>query len=194
MSFTYTQKKHTGITMIDINLEAEKIAKIAQLRKTEICKEDNGISDMQSFVVFQRGDLFECRQSGKNGHPFKALPDVLSDAYNDGLDEFDTVSIVVDSYVRLKKLDSNTGYKQGDLEKEYKRNPNSSVSEALTVVTYGYNGGSAGRCVTYVYNDQGLPEFTVLDEDSNDEAVIKSEFVDFVMSKYIEFCKKGKQQ
>lgn len=194
MSFTYTQKKHTGITMIDINLEAEKIAKIAQLRKTEICTEDNGISDMQSFVVFQRGDLFECRQSGKNGHPFESLPDVLSEAYNDGLDEFDTVSIVVDSYVRLKKLDSNTGYKQGDLEKEYKRNPNSSVSEALTVVTYGYNGGSAGRCVTYVYNDQGLPEFTVLDKDSNDEAVIKSEFVDFVMSKYIEFCKKGKQQ
>jgi hypothetical protein len=179
--------------MIDIEIEAEKIAKIAQLRKTEICTEDNGISDMQSFVVFQKGDMFECRQSGKNGHPFESLPDVLSEAYDDGLDEFDTVSIVVDSYIRLKKLDSVTGYQNGDLAKEYKNNPNSSVSEALTVVTYGYDGGSAGKCVTYVYNDRGLPEFTVLD-DSEKETVIGSQFVDFVMSRYIEFCKKGKQQ
>jgi hypothetical protein len=63
----------------------------------------------------------------------------------------------------------------------------------LTVVTYGYDGGSAGKCVTYVYNDRGLPEFTVLD-DSEKETVIGSQFVDFVMSRYIEFCKKGKQQ
>ena len=77
--------------MIDVLVEVEKIAKIAQLRKTEICKEDNGISDMQSFVVFQKGDMLECRQSGVDGHPFELLPDVLSDAYNDGLDEFEEV-------------------------------------------------------------------------------------------------------
>ena len=174
---------------MDIDIEAEKIVKIAQLRKTEICKEDNGISDMQSFVVFQRGDLFECRQSGIDGHPFESLPTVLSDAYNDGLDEFDTVSIVVDSYVRLKKLDSLTGYQRGDLEKEYKNNPDTPVSEALTVATYGYDGSSAGKCVKYVYNDNGLPEFTMIDEG---EATIRSEFVDFVMTNYIEFCKRGK--
>jgi hypothetical protein len=178
--------------VIDVLVEVEKIAKIAQLRKTEICKEDNGISDMQSFVVFQKGDMFECRQSGVDGHPFELLPDVLSDAYNDGLDEFDTVSIVVDSYVRLKKVDSVTGYKRGDLEREYKNNPNAPVSEALTVATYGYDGGSAGKCVTYVYDDNGLPEFTVLKDI--EDGVVKSEFVDFVMSRYIEFCKRGKTQ
>lgn len=193
MSFSHTKKRHTGIQMIDINVEVEKVAKIAQLRKTEVCAEDNGITDMQSFIVFQRGDVFECRQSGKDGHPFQSLPDVLNDAYHDGLDVFDTVSIVVDSYVRLKKLDSDTGYRKGDLEREYKSNPNSSVSEALTVVTYGYEGGSAGSCVTYVYNDHGLPEFTVLDK-GHDDAVIRSEFVDFVMSKYIEFCKRSREQ
>jgi hypothetical protein len=115
----------------------------------------------------------------------------LSNAYNDGLDVFDTVSIVVDSYVRLKKLDSLTGYQRGDLEKEYKNNPNTPVSEALTVATYGYDGGSAGKCVRYVYNDNGLPEFTMIDDG---EASIRSEFVDLVMTKYIEFCKKGKTQ
>ena len=191
MSCDHTQKEHTGITMMDIDIEAEKIAKIAQLRKTEICTEDNGITDMQSFVVFQKGDLFECRQSGLNGHPFESLPDVLSKAYDDGLDEFDTVSIVVDSYVRLKKLDSLTGYQRGDLEREYKNNPNAPVSEALTVATYGYDGGSAGKCVKYIYNDNGLPEFTMIDDG---EASIRSEFVDFVMTKYIDFCKKGKAQ
>ena len=175
--------------MIDIASEVEKIAKIAQLRKTEICQADNGISDMQSFVVFQRGDVFECRQSRVDGHPFEGLPDVLSDAFNDGLTEFDTVSIVVDSYVR-EGMKPPTDYRRGDLEHEYKNNPNASVVEALTVATYGYHGESAGRCVKYVYNDKGLPEFTVLLE--NDEAVVRSEFVDFVMSKFIDFCKRNK--
>ena len=175
--------------MIDIASEVEKIAKIAQLRKTEICQADNGISDMQSFVVFQRGDVFECRQSRVDGHPFEGLPDVLSDAFNDGLTEFDTVSIVVDSYVR-EGMKPPTNYRRGDLEHEYKNNPNASVVEALTVATYGYHGESAGRCVKYVYNDKGLPEFTVLLE--NDEAVVRSEFVDFVMSKFIDFCKRNK--
>jgi len=174
--------------MIDIALEVEKVAKIAQLRKTEICKEDNGISDMQSFVVFQRGDVFECRQSGVDGHPFESLPDVLSEAFSDGLTEFDTVSVVVDSYVRLKK--GVTGYQRGDLAREYKNNPNTDVGEALTVATYGYHGESAGKCVTYVYNDKGLPEFTVIKE--NDEAVVISGFVDFVMAKFIDFCKRNK--
>ena len=175
--------------MIDIASEVEKIAKIAQLRKTEICQADNGISDMQSFVVFQRGDVFECRQSRVDGHPFEGLPDVLSDAFKDGLTEFDTVSIVVDSYVR-EGTKPPTDYRRGDLEHEYKNNPNASVVEALTVATYGYHGESAGRCVKYVYNDKGLPEFTVLVE--NDEAVVRSEFVDFVMSKFIDFCKRNK--
>ena len=175
--------------MIDIASEVEKITKIAQLRKTEICLEDNGISDMQSFVVFQKGDVFECRQSGVDSHPFESLPDVLSDAFSDGLTEFDTVSIVVDSYVR-EGTKPPTNYRRGDLEREYKNNPSASVVEALTVATYGYHGESAGRCVKYVYNDKGLPEFTVLVE--NDEAVVRSEFVDFVMSKFIDFCKRNK--
>ena len=98
----------------------------------------------------------------------------------------------MDSYVRLKKVDSVTGYKRGDLEREYKNNPNAPVSEALTVATYGYDGGSAGKCVTYVYDDNGLPEFTVLKDI--EDGVVKSEFVDFVMSRYIEFCKRGKTQ
>ena len=175
--------------MIDIASEVEKVAKIAQLRKTEICLEDNGISDMQSFVVFQRGDVFECRQSGVDSHPFESLPDVLSDAFKDGLTEFDTVSMVVDSYVR-EGTKPPTNYRRGDLKREYKNNPSASVVEALTVATYGYHGESAGRCVKYVYNDKGLPEFTVLND--TDEAVVKSEFVDYVMSKFIDFCKRNK--
>lgn len=178
--------------MIDIALEVEKIAKIAQLRKTEVCLEDNGVTDMQSFVVFQRGDVFECRQSGVDGHPFEGLPDVLSDAFSDGLTEFDTVSIVVDSYVRLKPESRIADYRRGDLDREYKNNPNTDVSEALTVATYGYHGESAGKCVTYVYNDKGLPEFTVVKE--NDEAIVKSEFVDYVMSRFIDFCKRSKTE
>ena len=177
--------------MIDIVPEVEKVAKIAQLRKTEICQEDNGISDMQSFVVFQRGDVFECRQSGVDGHPFESLPDVLSNAFNDGLKEFDTISIVVDSYVRMSKPDGSREYERGELEKEYKNNPKTDVVEALTVATYGYHGGSAGRCVSYVYNDKGLPQFTPI--EGQEDQLIKSEFVDFVMSKYIDFCKRRTQ-
>lgn len=174
--------------MIDIAVEADKIVKIAQLRKTELCLEDRGVSDMQSFVVFQTGDMFECVQSGVNGHPFESLPSVLNLAYNEGKHKFDTVSLVVDSYVRMKTDNIPKDYKPGDLQQEYKNNPNSSVVEALTVTTYGYHGGSAGKCVKYIYNDAGVPEFTTLSEE---DSTLVSEFVDFVMKNYIEFCKKN---
>ena len=101
--------------MIDIEVEVEKVVKIAQLRKVEICR--------QAFVVFQKGDTFECCQSGVDGHPFESLPSVLNEAYNDGLDKFDTVSIVVDSYVRLIPQGDAKTYERGDLETEYKNNP-----------------------------------------------------------------------
>jgi hypothetical protein len=174
---------------IDPTEEVKKVAKIAQLRKTEICKEDKGISDMQSFVVFQRGDVFECRQSGANGHPFDSLPDVLSEAFRDGVGIFDTVSLVIDSYVRIAQPNEVGGYAHGSLEKEFKSQPKTDVREALTVATYGYHGGNAGVCMYYVYDDKGLPEFTVMTDD--DTAKVKSEFVEHVMTKYIEFCKRS---
>ena len=190
MSFTHTQKGHTGIAMIDLHEVSTKISKIAQLRKAEICAEDNGISDMQSFVVFHNGDMFECRQSGVDGHPFESLPLVLNDAYNDGLTKFDSISLVVDSFYRDRINDPN--YQKGDLQKDFSNNPMSTVVECLTTVTYGYDGHSVGTVVKYVYNDKGLPEFTLVTDKDHSE--MKSEFVDFVMTKYIEFCKKGKEQ
>ena len=190
MSFTHTQKGHTGIAMIDLHEVSTKISKIAQLRKAEICAEDNGISDMQSFVVFHNGDRFECRQSGLDGHPFESLPLVLNDAYNDGLTKFDSISLVVDSFYRDRINDPN--YQKGDLQKDFSNNPMSTVVECLTTVTYGYDGHSVGTVVKYVYNDKGLPEFTLVTDKDHSE--MKSEFVDFVMTKYIEFCKKGKEQ
>lgn len=173
--------------MVDIATEANKaVVEIAQHRKTEICFQGKGVNDMQSFVVFQHGDLFECAQGDINGHPFETLPYVLNAAFNDGKKKFDTISLVVDSYVRLNKDENLAGYKAGDLEYQYKNNPDTSVVEALTVATYGYHGGSAGKCVKYVYDDNGVPKFTKL----GDEMGMESEFVDFVIENFIEFCKK----
>ena len=174
--------------MIDLEEEVMKVAKIAQLRKAEICAEDNGISDMQSFVVFGRGDAYECRQSEIDGHPFQSLPFVLNDAYEDGLRDFDTVSVVVDAYITEGKSDS---YERGDLKKDFITNPMSSVVECLTVVTYGYNGDSRARVVKYVYNDRGLPEFTLLSDQEASKS--KSDVLDFVVSSYIDFCKEQSQ-
>ncbi len=189
MSFTHTKKEHTGITMTDIEQSANRVLEIAQLRKQEICDEDNGITDMQSFVVFERGDIYECRQSGVDGHPFESLPSVLESAFKDGLTKFDTVSIVVDSYVR-EGTKPPTDYRRGDLEHEYKNNPSTSVVEALTVCTYGYDGGVKARCTKYVYGDDGRPQFTAIDDK---DSQMSSEYVDFVMSKYIQWCKESSQ-
>jgi hypothetical protein len=174
----------------DLMEEVKKIAKIAELRKTELCKEDNGITDMQSFVVFQHGDMFQCAQSGMDGHPFQALPFVLNDAYNEGTSKFDTVSIVVDSYYKPKAQDADD-YKRGDLAQEFKHNPNTVVRECLSVMTYGWDGGSEGMVVEYKYDDRGQPQFTLINE--NETAQMKSEIVDTIMTSFIKFCKENPQ-
>jgi len=188
VSCIHKQKAHTGIAMVDLEDEVMKVAKIAQLRKAEICAEDNGISDMQSFVVFGDGDRYACRQSEIDGHPFQSLPFVLNDAYEDGLRSFDSLSVVVDAYITEGKDDS---YEKGDLRKDFITNPSSSVVECLTVVTYGYHGGSSARVIKYVYNDRGLPEFTLLPEQEASKS--KSDVLDFVVSSYIDFCKEQPQ-
>ena len=174
--------------MVDLEDEVIKVAKIAQLRKAEICAEDNGISDMQSFVVFGEGDRYECRQSEIDGHPFQSLPFVLNDAYDDGIRYFDSLSVVVDAYITEGKNDS---CEKRDLRKDFITNPSSSVVECLTVVTYGYHGGSSARVIKYVYNDRGLPEFTLLPEQEASKS--KSDVLDFVVSSYIDFCKEQPQ-
>lgn len=167
--------------------EVIKVLKIAQLRKVDICKEDNGISDMQSFVVIQNGDVFECFQSGIDAHPFESLPYVLNNAYNEGVKVFDTVSVVVDSYFAGKSVDKVDDYQRGDLSEQFRNDPNTKVKECLSVMTYGWSGDKAGKVITYAYNDKGLPEFTLVPEAEG--GVMSSEFVDFVMNSYIEYCK-----
>ena len=180
--------------MVDLEKEVMKVARIAQLRKAEICTEDNGISDMQSFVVFGDGDTYACRQSETDWHPFQSLPFVLNDAYDDGIRRFDSLSVVVDAYITEGKSitgDEREGYERGDLRKDFTTNPSSSVVECLTVVTYGYHGGSSARVIKYVYNDRGLPEFTLLPEQEASKS--KSDVLDFVVSSYIDFCKEQPQ-
>ena len=58
-------------------------------------------------------------------------------------------------------------------------------------MTYGCDGHSVGTVVKYVYNDKGLPEFTLVTDKDHSE--MKSEFVDFVMNSYIKFCNKNTQ-
>jgi hypothetical protein len=112
----------------------------------------------------------------------------LNDAYEDGLRSFDSLSVVVDAYITEGKSDS---YEKGDLRKDFTTNPASSVVECLTVVTYGYDGGSSARVIKYVYNDRGLPEFTLLPEQEASKS--KSDVLDFVVSSYIDFCKEQPQ-
>lgn len=174
---------------VDLREEAKKVAGIAQLRKRQVCEADNGITDMPSFVVFQKGDIFDCHQPNHEGHPFEVLPEVLSRAFeDDDFTSFDTVSLVIDSYVRVAKPNEVKQYAHGALAKEFKSQPKTDVKEALTVTTYGYHGGSAGVCMSYVYDDKGSPEFTVMTEETT---TTKSEFVDYVMTKFIEFCKRS---
>lgn len=175
---------------IDLEEEAKKVAGIAKLRKQQVCQADNGITDMPSFVVFQKGDVFDCHEPNHDGHPFEVLPEVLSKAFEeDDITSFDTVSLVIDSYVRVAKPDEVNKYEHGSLAQEFKSQPKTDVKEALTVTTYGYHGGSVGVCMSYVYNDKGVPEFTVITD--NEATKTRSEFVDYVMTKFIEFCKRS---
>ena len=174
---------------VDPNEVAKNVAKVAQLRKRQACEEDNGIIDMPSFVAFQKGDVLDCHEPNYQGHPFEVLPEVLSKAFKDDVTSFDTVSLVLDGYVHIAEDDDIEGYESGALAKEFTSNANTKVKECLTVMTYGYRGGSAGVCVSYVYNDKGIPEFTVMTDD--EATTMKSEYVDYVMTKFIEFCKRS---
>ena len=171
--------------------EAKKISEIGKLRKAEVCKEANGIADMRSFVVFQQGEVYSCAESGKEGHPFEALPELLNEAYKEGFRKFDTISFVLDSYYKRSMVldpESQTphGYKSGDFAKDFKSNPSSDIAECIAVITYHYLGGSAGSVVEYKYDDNGKPVFIEIEGDTSD--LFKSEVCDYVFNSFIEYC------
>ena len=171
--------------------EAKKISEIGKLRKTEVCNEENGIADMRSFVVFQQGDVYSCAESGREGHPFEALPALLSEAFNEGFRKFDTISFVLDSYFKRSLVldpESQTphGYKSGDFAKDFKSNPQSDVAECIAVITYHWLGGSAGNVIEYKYDDNGKPVFIEVAGDTSD--LFKSEVCDFIFNSFIEYC------
>lgn len=171
--------------------EAKKISEIGKLRKTEVCNEENGIADMRSFVVFQQGDVYSCAESGREGHPFEALPALLNEAFNEGFRKFDTISFVLDSYFKRSLVldpESQTphGYKSGDFAKDFKSNPQSDVAECIAVITYHWLGGSAGNVIEYKYDDNGKPVFIEVAGDTSD--LFKSEVCDFIFNSFIEYC------
>jgi hypothetical protein len=171
--------------------EAKKVSEIGKLRKVEVCKEANGIADMRSFVVFQQGEVYSCAESGKEGHPFEALPELLNEAYKEGFRKFDTISFVLDSYYkRSMVLDPESqapeGYEKGDFAKDFKHNPSSDIAECIAVITYHYLGGSAGSVVEYKYDDNGKPVFVEIEGDTSE--LFKSEVCDYVFNSFIEYC------
>ena len=173
--------------------QLERIGFLAQQTKQELCAEENGIADLPATVVVQIGDEYMCTQSGIEGNPVDNLPDHLQHIFDSGLRQFDSISLITDTYMRkadLKKTPEELAqtYVRGQLQQEFKENPFTDVTEGLAILTVMWDDiECAGRFIEYKYDDHGVPVYTVLDDKDDHEPKGR---MSFIMTKFVDFMQR----
>lgn len=168
----------------------------AQLAKTELCREERSDAPATLLVVFEpeqegyEGDyegLKEmCEEMGLSRVlqcgmiPLIHKPDVY-DCLTDVIsafpaDKFEYLFLACEGYVnKVEGTDLPKDYERGDMEKDYKENPFSQITEAMIIHGYDWNLSNRFMSVShYGYGDDGLPKFTER-HDHNDQPTNETE-------------------
>lgn len=179
--------------MDTIDETSKQVLLIARSIKTNACVHEGGITDIPGVVVLQQGDGFLCALSPFDGHPIDNLPKHLGALTENGIPQFETVSVITDTFYKHfdTKIDEDKAknWKPGSFAKEYAENPNSNIAQALCVMTYTQDGQKKGGMVTYHYDDVGQPIYTEIEVSAEDAYNVSSPKIDFVIEKFIEWCK-----
>lgn len=138
----------------------ERIASIARRAKYESCEENNGPTDGPPMLLgeLEDGSGFMMPDT-LDGHPTEHLPMMLG-VLEEGLMEkqgslrWKWLAYVVEGYA---SPDDPKDYERGDMENDYKTNPESPVREGVIITLFPWDGESMNVTHLYRYDDKGVP-------------------------------------
>lgn len=141
-----------------MNLEKELrfiVGKFCEMKKG-LCQREHGPHDLIPMLHFKYQHLNAYCGMLLEGNPIEMVPVAWRKVLEDGMPEF--MMFMVEGYATSKP--SLEGHVRGEMEKDFKENPASTVSEVITVQAVDIKTGAQMTAVVpYKYGDDGLPEF-----------------------------------
>lgn len=141
-----------------MNLEKELrfiIGKFCDMKRA-LCEREGGPNDLIPMLHFKYQHLNAYCGMLLEGNPIQMVPVAWRKILEDGIPEF--MMFMVEGYASTTPDLSN--YRKGEMEKDFKNNPGSSVREVITIQAVDIKTGyQMTAVVPYKYGDNGLPEF-----------------------------------
>lgn len=140
-----------------MNLEKELRVAIKNFisMKKDICEQESGPSDLVPMIHFKYQHLAVPCGAVIVGDPFHIVPQAWRRILDDGIPEF--IMFMAEGYSSSKNSENR---QRGDLEKDFKENPCSDVTEVITIQAVDIKTGiQMSAMAEYKYNDNGQPEF-----------------------------------
>jgi hypothetical protein len=92
------------------------------------------------------------------GHPMNLIPSAWEKIVENGIPEF--VIAMIEGYA--SKNENPQNYRRGQMEEDFKNNPDSTVVEVLNIQAIDIKtGNQISGFVSFKYNDKGQPEFEI---------------------------------
>lgn len=139
-------------------IEEVKIAMQTFIRmKESMCKTNNGPHDLAPMLHYKYSHLNAyCGVLLAGGHPIQTIPKAWEHIIRDGIPEF--VMIMTEAYASKEMPVEN--YLRGEMEKDFKNNPDSKVVEIINVHAIDMKtGNQLDGFVSFKYDDYGQPVF-----------------------------------
>lgn len=140
----------------------DHLAVMAKNFKSDLCRRNNGPTDMDAALVYRLEGDRELRSTGfPGGHPVDTFKKVWASVLKEGTPDF--VAVVAESYMGSGRTEN---YRRGDMEREFKQNPSSTVGEAVLIAGVDTHEGRQ-RCtaIPFTYDRNGMPAFRTLGWD-----------------------------
>lgn len=141
---------------MSIEEELEVAVGVFRKMKSAVCEKEGGPHDLAPMMHFRYSHLNSYCGGMLMGNPFELAPMAWRKVLDDGIPEF--MMLMMEGYAKTSKPDED--YVRGDMEREFKENPDSEVREVITVQAVEIKTGRQFTAVIpYKYDDHGQPEF-----------------------------------
>lgn len=144
---------------MELTKEIEIALETFKKMKASVCDHMRGPHDLAPMLHLKYPHLNGyCGVLLPEGHPTDTVPAAWERVIQDGVPEF--VIVMVEGYATISDTALPKDYRRGEMENDFKSNPESKVLEVLNI--HGIDmktGNQADGFVAYRYNDSGLPEF-----------------------------------
>lgn len=141
---------------MSLESELKKAVEVFCKMKRTMCENEGGPRDLAPMMHFKYQHLNSYCGGMLFGNPIEMCPMAWRKMLDDGIPEF--MMLMMEGYAKTSKPGDE--YVRGDMEKDFKNNPDSDVREVITVQAVEIKTGRQFTAVIpYKYDDAGQPDF-----------------------------------